>query len=135
MIGHVSPEPEICTCCARPATPVAAIPNFGASDGFFVCAFCSLNLAFKVIAMKPNQLHDIEHGAIEAAIRINSSALLQAVLECVFNHSVLDLTTVDEEKFQLLCIALSGDKNFSDAVKQLFLAYTHAVRLELTNAK
>jgi hypothetical protein len=135
FLAHTSPEPEICTCCSRPAIPVAAIPNFGALDGFFVCAFCSLTLAFKVITMKPNQLHDIEHGAIEAAVKETRGDILSALFNEMWAHEVKDLTQMKADDFNAMLTALSESKQFNDAIKKCFLAYTRAVRLELTNLR
>jgi hypothetical protein len=134
-LGHTSPEPETCTCCSRPAIPLAALPVSGSTQGFFVCAFCSLTLAFKVISMKPNQLHDIEHGAIEKAVKQTIKPILESLLGCLWNHGVRELKAIEQDTFQQMCIAVSDDREFNNAMKATFLSYTQAIRLELTNLK
>lgn len=135
MLGHVSPEPEICTCCARPAIPLAALPVAGASQGYFVCAFCSLTLAFKVVSMKPNQLHDLEHGAIETAVKETAGDMLSALFGEMWGHGVKDLSQMKTEDFNAMLTAIAESKPFNAAIKKCFLAYTRAIRLELTNYK
>ena len=83
--------------------------------------------------MKPNQLHDLEHGAVEAAVKETIKPLLEAMLGSLWGHGVRDLNQMTPDDFAPLCTALSDDKAFNDAVKQCFLAYTRAIRLELTN--
>jgi hypothetical protein len=135
VIGHTSAKPETCTCCSRPAIPLAAIPKSGDTEGYFVCAFCSLTLAFKVVSMKPNQLHDIEHGAIEAAVKQTIQPILEALLGGLWLHGVRELKAIEPDTFQQMCIAISDSEQFNEAIKKTFLAYTMAVRLELTNYK
>lgn len=129
LFGFKSEQPEICACCARPAIPVAV------KGGFFMCAFCSLTLTFKVAAMKPNQLHDLEHGAIEAAVKMNMKPMLEEVLRCLWNNGVKNLADLNEGKISELCIELGGDGVFTETIKQCFLSYTHEIRRELTNLK
>jgi hypothetical protein len=85
--------------------------------------------------MKPNELHDIEHGAIEAAVKETVGDLFSALLTELWEHELKDLTKMKADDFNIMLTAISDSKPFCDAIKKTFLAYTRAVRLELTNHK
>lgn len=135
LTGHESAEPEICSCCCRPAVPVGVIKAPGAASVLWLCTFCTPALGQKVADMKANQLHTLEKQALAAAIKTAPVDVVGVVLRCLTDHGVKALSDLNEYNYPSVREIVRNDERFTGAVEALLLAWTQQMRRELVNLK